>query len=62
MLLYFFHYNAIKTNFCFRVNKVCQERLECQEKEVLENLVLRYIVNRGIILFIYLFEFEICFS
>ncbi|KAI1237193.1 Collagen alpha-1(XXVIII) chain, partial [Lamprotornis superbus] len=26
-----------------RVNKACQERLECQEKEVLENLVLRVI-------------------
>ncbi|KAK2526011.1 collagen alpha-1(XXVIII) chain-like protein, partial [Columba guinea] len=32
----FFHDNCY-----LRVNKACQERLECQEKEVLENLVLR---------------------
>lgn len=45
----FFIIMLLKTNICLRVNKACQERLECQEKEVLENLVLRYIVNRGII-------------
>lgn len=45
---------ALDNNFYLRVNKACQEKLECQEKEVLENLVLRYIVNRGIVLFIYL--------
>lgn len=49
MLLYFSMITLLKNNFYLRVNKAYQERLECQEKEVLENLVLRYIVNRGII-------------
>lgn len=49
----------LKNNFYLRVNKACQERQECQEKEVLENLVLRYIVNSGINFFIYFFRFYI---
>lgn len=50
----FFHDNCY-----LRVNKACQERLECQEKEVLENLVLRYVINRGIYLFIFICD--LCF-
>lgn len=58
MLSYFSMIMLLKNNCYLRVNKACQERLECQEKEVLENLVLRYVINRGI----YLFIFEICVS